>query len=68
VLTAENHTIVGGLGSAVAETLMEAGVSVRFRRLGVLDCFGEGGTTPYLFDKFGLSEQHVAAAIRDLLG
>lgn len=67
VLTAENHTIIGGLGSAVAETLMEAGISARFRRLGVQDCFAEGGTTPYLFEKYGLSASHVVAAVKDLL-
>ncbi|MBZ8131851.1 transketolase family protein [Afifella sp. IM 167] len=67
VITAENHSIVGGLGSAVAETLMEAGIAARFRRLGVRDRFAEGGSTPYLFDKYGFSAPHIATACLDLL-
>jgi transketolase len=54
IVVAENHSIVGGLGSAVAETLLEAGVSTGFARVGVQDRFAEGGSTPYLHAKFGL--------------
>jgi len=63
VVTAENHSIVGGLGSAVAEALMEAGVPARFRRVGVRDTFAEGGSTPYLFRKYGLDADAIAAAL-----
>lgn len=63
-ITAENHSIIGGLGSAVAETLMEAGVSVRFRRVGIADVFAEGGTTPYLLKKYGLTAEAIVAAYR----
>jgi transketolase len=62
VVTAENHSIIGGLGSAVAETLMEAGVRARFRRIGVQDTFAEGGSTPYLFAKYGLDAAAIEAA------
>ena len=67
VIAAENHSIIGGLGSAVAETLMEAGVSARFRRIGVRDTFAEGGSTPYLFEKYELSSRHISAAVIDAL-
>ena len=67
VLTAENHSVIGGLGSAVAETLMEAGISARFRRIGIRDTFAEGGSTPYLFDKYGLSARHIEVALTRLL-
>ncbi|CDZ47812.1 transketolase family protein [Neorhizobium galegae] len=65
VVTAENHSIIGGLGSAVAELLMENDVHVKFRRIGVRDVFAEGGTTPYLFEKYGLSAKALAATIRE---
>jgi transketolase len=61
VLTAENHTIIGGLGSAVAEALAEAGLGRPLRRVGLRDRFAEGSKTgPYLFEKYGLSTQAIA--------
>lgn len=63
VVTAENHTIIGGLGSAVAEVLAEDGVGVRLRRVGLRDTFAEGAhSAPLLFAKYGLSTQHVIEA------
>jgi len=67
VVTAENHSIIGGLGSAVAEMLMENDVSSKFRRIGVRDTFAEGGTTPFLFEKYGLSANALAATVRQTL-
>lgn len=64
VVTAENHTIIGGLGSAVAETLMDAGVSAGFVSVGIRDCFAEGGSTPYLLKKHGLTADDIIAAFR----
>jgi transketolase len=56
VVTAENHSIIGGLGSAVAETMAEAGVGAPLRRVGLRDTFAEGALdAPYLFGKYGLS-------------
>jgi transketolase len=62
IVTAENHSIIGGLGSAVAETLLEAAVPIGFARVGVRDRFGEGGTTPYLQAKFGLTAKAIVEA------
>ncbi|MEW2503784.1 transketolase C-terminal domain-containing protein [Amycolatopsis sp. NPDC047767] len=63
VVTAENHSVIGGLGSAVAEAIAEAGLGRPLRRVGILDTFAEGSlTAPYLFDKYGLSTQHVIDA------
>jgi transketolase len=59
VITAENHTIIGGLGSAVAETLAEAGIATPLRRIGIADTFAEAGSREYLFTKYGLSTQHI---------
>jgi len=68
VVTAENHSIIGGLGSAVAELLMEAGVRIGFSRVGVRDVFAEGGTTPYLFERYGLTAEAIAKAYREARG
>lgn len=62
VVTAENHSVVGGLGSAVAECLLEAGVRVGFERVGVRDVFAEGGSTPYLLARYGLDAPAIVAA------
>jgi transketolase len=62
VITAENHTIVGGLGSAVAEALAEAGISAALRRVGILDTFAEAGSREYLFAKYGLGTRDIIAA------
>ena len=71
MVTAENHSIVGGLGTAVAETLMEADMgtdaAVGFARIGVRDTFAEGGSTPYLFEKYGLTAAAIVAAFERLI-
>jgi transketolase len=59
VITVENHTIVGGLGSAIAEALAEAGISAPLRRLGIADTFAEAGSREYLFAKYGLGTQNI---------
>jgi transketolase len=60
VITAENHSIIGGLGSAVAETLAEAGLGKPLRRIGLQDTFAEGAQDArYLFAKYGLTVQHL---------
>ena len=67
IVTAENHSIIGGLGSAVAETLMEAGMGLPFERVGVRDQFCEGGTTPYLMEKFGLDSKAIYSSATKLI-
>jgi transketolase len=59
VITAENHTVVGGLGSAVAEALAEAGVPTRLRRIGIMDVFAESGSREFLFNRYGLTTQNI---------
>jgi transketolase len=67
VVTVENHSIIGGLGSAVAEVIAEGGTGARLLRLGVQDCFAEGASTGYLFEKHGLSAAGIAGALRSAL-
>ena len=66
VLTAEDHTIVGGLGGAVAEILGEHRPTP-MQRLGIRDCFGESAPNDALLEKYGLTPLHVAAAAKRLL-
>jgi transketolase len=61
VVTVENQSIVGGLGSAVCEALCDSH-PVRVTRLGVPDKFGEVATENYLFEKHGFSVRHIVAA------
>lgn len=63
VVTAENHSVIGGLGSAVAEILSE-NHPVPLKRVGVLDHFGEVGTTDYLMGKYHLAAEDIAAAAK----
>jgi transketolase len=63
VITAENHSTIGGLGSAVAETLAESALPRPLHRIGLTDTFAEGARTPtYLFRKYGLTTQHLINA------
>jgi transketolase len=66
VVTAEDHSIVGGLGGAVAETLGEHYPTL-IKRVGWQDTFGESGPDEALLEKYGLTPHHVAQAARDLL-
>ncbi len=69
IVTAENHTIVGGLGSAVAETLAEAGIGCRLARIGLRDTFAQGArTAPPLFRRYGLRSQDIVDAAWSLSG
>lgn len=63
VVTAENHTVIGGLRSAVAEALAEAGVSSPLRRIGVRDVLAESGSREYLFGRYGLGTQDILDAV-----
>jgi transketolase len=63
VVTTEEHTIVGGLGGAIAETLAEHSPTP-VKRHGLQDVFGESGPNDALLDKYGISPEKTADAIR----
>lgn len=65
VVTVENQSVIGGLGSAVCEVLGEHH-PVKVKRLGVPDRFGEVGDQEYLFNKHGFGPQHIAQACREM--
>ncbi len=58
VVTAEEHSIIGGLGSAVAEVLVE-NAPVPMKRVGVEDTYGRSGTVPALLEAYGLTAKHI---------
>ncbi|MBE6555783.1 MAG: transketolase family protein [Ruminococcaceae bacterium] len=60
IVTAEEHSVIGGLGSAVAEAVT-AGVPVPVVRVGVEDCYGCSGAVPALLEKFGLTPANIVA-------
>ncbi len=66
IVTAEEHTVVGGLGSAVAEVVVETH-PVRMRMLGVPGVFAPTGSSHFLLEHFGLTASGIATAARDLL-
>ena len=68
VITMENHTTIGGLGSAVAEVMAEAGLSKRLIRLGIKDQYAHGASRPYLMKKYGLDAPALVAAVETLCG
>lgn len=66
IVTVDNHNINGGLGSAVAEVLVEH-APVPMRRVGVMDVKGEVGDTQYLLNRFGLKANHIVEACRGVI-
>lgn len=66
VVTFENHSIIGGLGSAVSEVLAEHVCSIPFKRIGVYDRFGQVGTPEYLQKEFGLTTDDLEMKIIEL--
>lgn len=68
VITMENHTTIGGLGSAVAEVMAEAGLPKRLVRLGIQDQYAHGASRPYLMKKYGLDAPALVHAVEQLCG
>ena len=67
LVVAENHTIIGGLGEAVAGLMMRSGVHPTFRQIGLPDEFLAAGALPTLHDQYGISAAAVAMQIRGWL-
>jgi transketolase len=64
LVVAENHTVIGGLGEAVAAELMRAGVSCAFRQVGLPDAFLAAGALPTLHDRYGISTSTMGESIK----
>ena len=66
IVTAENNIIFGGLGSAVAEVLVEK-YPIPMKRVGVQDTFAESGPYLEVIDKYGLTARHIVKAVNEVL-
>ncbi|MBB5183123.1 transketolase family protein [Catenisphaera adipataccumulans] len=67
VVTFENHSIYGGLGSAAAEVMAQHNVGIPLKIHGVNDCFGQVGTADYLQKVFGLRAEDLMNSVREVL-
>jgi transketolase len=68
VIVAENHSTVGGLGEAVAGTLLRASVAPTFRQIALPDAFLDAGALPTLHEKYGISVAAMTRSIKTWLG
>ena len=66
IVTAEEHSVIGGLGSAVAETVCKE-APCRMAMVGVQDVFGQSGKPGELIEQYGLTAADIAAAVKKLL-
>lgn len=64
VFTIENHNIIGGFGSRVAQIMAEQGIKGRLKQIAIQDHFGEVGTKEYLQEKYNLSKNIIIEIIK----
>jgi transketolase len=67
VVVAENHTVIGGLGEAVAGLLLRSGVTPTFRQIGLPDEFLDAGALPTLHERYGISTNAMSRQIKQWL-
>ena len=67
IITVEDHNILGGLGSIVADVLMEAGVFARLKKIGIPDTFVEFGYPEELYPYYGMDGAGIAKTAREFL-
>lgn len=65
LFTVEEHSVIGGLGDAVAAVVAQHGG--RLKKLGIPDCFGQSGKPAELLEHYGLSAERIAASVRKAL-
>jgi len=67
IITAEEHSIIGGLGAAVAEIIAEKNIDIKFLRMGIKDVFCESGAPADLLEKYELNEKYMIKNAENLL-
>jgi transketolase len=67
VVVAENHSVIGGLGEAVATLLLTSGVTTAFRQIALPDAFLDAGALPTLHDRYGISTETMSRKIKSWL-
>ena len=68
VITMENHSVTGGLGTAVAEVMAAHRFGVGLRKIGVRDTFTHGGSRPYLMEQYGLDANTLVRTVEQAIG
>ena len=68
VITMENHTIVGGLGSAVAEIMAERGMGVPLQRIGLKDTYAHGASQKFLMSEYEMDAAALVRAVETAVG
>ena len=66
VITVEEHSVIGGLGDAVADVLMGK-INCKFKKIGVQDCFGQSGKAKDVLREYGLTADQIAQSIKETL-
>ena len=66
IVTAEEHSIIGGLGSAVSEVLAEECPTI-LKRVGIKDVFGESGNPNDLLEKYGLTYKDIISSVKEVI-
>lgn len=68
VITMENHSIIGGLGTIVAEKMAEAGIGKKLRKIGIKDTFVHGASKQYLMKEYGLDAAALVKVVEEAIG
>ena len=67
IITVEDHNVIGGLGAAAAEVVLESGIPCKFKRLGIPDVFAELGKPEELYAYYGYDAAGIKAQIKKML-
>lgn len=67
IITAEEHSIIGGLGAAVTETIVENNMYIKFKKMGIKDMFCESGSPPDLLEKYELNKDYMVKFAKEIL-
>jgi len=67
IITAEEHSVIGGLGGAVAEVIAEKNLKTKFYRMGIRDIFTESGEPDALLEKYELNKKHMIKQAKKIL-
>jgi transketolase len=68
VITMENHTIIGGLGTIIAEKMAEAGMGKKLVRIGLRDAYAHGASQQYLLKKYGMDAFALIKEVESMVG
>ena len=65
IITCEEHSVIGGLGSAVSDVVASSAHACVVKHIGVQDTFGESGDAQALFEKYGINAKAIVKAVQD---